>query len=78
MSNKYKNLGILENLALVTQIGISMIIPIIAGVYIGNWIDRRLNTGPIFLFILIICGIIVAFMNLFKLGLKDTKKNPRK
>jgi len=67
----------LQNLALVSQIGISMTVPIIIGLYIGKWIDGKLGTGPIFLFIFIIMGVGSAFMNLFKLtqvGLEQKKR----
>lgn len=70
--------NVLENLALISYIGISMIIPIIGGVYIGRWLDSRLNTQPIFLFVFIVTGVIVAFMNLFKVATKDVKKDKRK
>ena len=70
--------SVLENLTLVSYIGISMVVPILGGLYIGNWIDQKFSTQPIFLFIFIICGVIVSFMNLFKLATKDIKKNSRK
>ncbi|SNS50253.1 Putative F0F1-ATPase subunit Ca2+/Mg2+ transporter [Anaerovirgula multivorans] len=70
--------NVLENLALISYIGISMIIPIIGGVYIGRWLDSRLNTQPIFLFVFIVTGVIVAFMNLFKVATKDIEKGKRK
>lgn len=68
----------LENLALISYIGISMIVPIIGGVYIGRWLDSRFNTQPIFLFVSIVTGVIVAFMNLFKVATKDIKRDKRK
>lgn len=59
--------NILENLALISYIGISMIVPIIGGVYVGRWLDIRFNTQPIFLFVFIIIGVGTAFCSLFKL-----------
>ena len=64
----------LENLALISQIGIAMITPIIMGLYLGRWIDNKLNTQPIFLFVFIVMGVIAGFMNLFKITTKDTKR----
>lgn len=67
----------IENLALISQIGISMVIPIGMGLYIGKWLDDRLGTGPIFLFIFIIMGVVSSFMSLFKLtqtGLGQKKR----
>ena len=63
MGNK---LGILENLAIVSQIGIMMVVPIFLGVIAGNWLDSKLNTGSIFLLICIVLGVASSFMNLYK------------
>ncbi len=67
------NYKALENLALVTHIGIIMIIPIFAGVYIGDYLDDRFGTGGIFLLVFILLGIAVSFMNLFKIGLRKSR-----
>lgn len=61
----------LANLSLITYIGVHMTVPIVAGLFAGQWIDNRLNTTPIFLFVFIILGVVVAFMNLFKVATKD-------
>lgn len=70
--------NVLENLALISYIGISMMVPIIGGVYIGKWLDSIWNTQPIFLFVFILMGVIVAFMNLFKVVAKDVKRGKGK
>ncbi len=67
-----------ENLVLLTQIGISMILPIVMGLYIGKWLDGKFGTGPIFLLIFIIMGVGSAFVNLFKITEKDTRQKKRK
>ncbi len=61
-----KRFDMLSNLALLSQIGISMLAPIIGGVYLGRWLDSQFNSQPIFLFAFIFIGIIVAFITLFK------------
>lgn len=68
----------LQNLSLVTHIGMVMIIPIFGGVYIGNYLDVRFGTGSLFLFVFIIIGIITAFMNLFKIAMRKTNDKDRK
>lgn len=68
----------LENLVLVTQLGISMASPIIIGLYIGKKLDEYFNKSPLFLFIFIIIGIITAFMSLFKLTGEDSGDKKRK
>ncbi|WP_026895760.1 AtpZ/AtpI family protein [Clostridiisalibacter paucivorans] len=71
---KNNRVSILENLALVTQIGVSMATPIIAGIFIGNLIDKKLNTGILFLIILTIVGVIISFRTLFKITTRGIKK----
>ena len=56
----------LENFALITQVGISMVTPILVGLYIGKKLDDWLNKSPLFLLIFIIIGIGASFTNLFK------------
>lgn len=68
----------MQNLTLVTHIGVVMIIPIIGGVYFGNYLDTRFGTNGVFLFIFIIIGVITSFMNLFKIGLRKSKKKDGK
>jgi len=78
MRNDFK---VYENLVLLTQIGLIMMIPIFAGVYIGNWIDKQLNTGSIFLLIFVLVGVASAFMNFYKFTMKKfpnkNKKNKK-
>lgn len=74
---KNKNYGdALKNLALITQVGLSMITPILLGVYIGQFMDKKVGTKGVFSIIFIILGAGGGFINLFKLtgGLKDKRK----
>ena len=66
----------LRNIALISQIGFSMIAPILIGVYIGQFIDKKVGTKGIFTIILIILGVGGGFVNLFKLtgGSKGKEK----
>lgn len=66
MNNNKNKFQIYENLAFVSQIGIMMVVPIFLGVYIGNWIDEKLNTGSIFLLIFVVLGVASSFLNLYK------------
>lgn len=68
----------MQNLTLVTQIGLVMIIPIFGGVYIGNYLDIRFGTNGVCLLIFTIFGVIVAFLNLFKMVLRKSKNKDRK
>ena len=71
---KKDNRDMFKGLAFITQIGLSIITPIILGVYIGKWLDKKLNTDMVFSIVFIIIGTLAGFLNLFKLGPKNPKK----
>lgn len=58
----------LQNIALVSQIGISAITPILLGVFLGQFIDKKLGTNGVFSIIFIIVGAGAGFLNIFKLA----------
>ncbi len=62
-----RNFGVFQALALLSQVGIAIIIPIIAGVWIGNKLDGLLGTDLIFLVIFTITGILTGFRSAYKL-----------
>lgn len=64
---KKDNRNVFKNLALITQIGLSMVIPIIIGVYLGGFIDDKVGTKMVFKLIFLLLGVATAFVNLFKL-----------
>ncbi len=72
--NNNNKVKIFQNLALVSQIGIMMIVPIVIGLFIGKFLDEKLGTGYIFLFIFLVIGVGAAFVNLYKVGMRDQKK----
>ncbi len=68
------NISIFKNLALITHLGILMTLPIFGGVFLGNWIDKKLGTGNIFLLILVVIGVASGFVNVYKVVMKDIRK----
>ena len=74
-----KNIGFVKALALVSQLGIAMALPIIGCIILGNFLDRKFNTGVIFLIIFLFLGVGTAFRNLFVLTSKvQNNQNKRK
>lgn len=67
---------ILKNISLISQLGISIITPILLGVFIGQLIDKWVGTQGIFVIVFIILGAGAGFLNIFKLI--GTKENKRK
>lgn len=64
-----------ENLALLSQVGIMMVVPIAGGLFAGNWLDKNLGTSPLFLLLLIALGAASAFYNLYKFTMAASKKD---
>lgn len=66
----------LQNLALITQVGLSVITPILLGVYLGQFMDKKVGTKGVFSIIFIVLGAGAGFMNIFKLA--GGQRNKRK
>lgn len=66
----------LKNLALISQVGLSIITPILLGVFLGQLVDKKVGTNGVFSIIFIIIGAAAGFLNLLKLA--DNKSNKRK
>ena len=49
------------------NVGYYLAVPLIVGVFGGNWLDHRFDTKPIFTIVLLLIGSIAAFYNLYKL-----------
>lgn len=49
------------------NVGYYLAVPLIVGVFGGNWLDRRFDTKPMFTIVLLLIGSIAAFYNLYKL-----------
>lgn len=73
-----KDFRMYENLALLSQVGIMMVVPIAGGLFAGNWLDKALGTSPIFLLICIFLGTASAFLSLYKFTLAASKKDKRR
>ena len=52
----YKGVN-LRLLSLVGQVGITMVVFILVGLVVGQWIDGKLNTSPTFTMFFILLGI---------------------
>ena len=64
-----------ESWKLVSQassIGFLVVFCILIGLAIGYYIDKWLNTKPLFIVIFLFLGVVAAFYNLFKTVLNKT------
>lgn len=65
---------IAKNFALVTQIGISIVVTILIAMLIGKSLDDWLGTKILFTLVFIILGIASCFMTILRLGTKEKNK----
>ena len=68
-----EKMGIARALAMISQIGITMIVCIGAGVWFGGWLDGKLGTHGICLIVCILIGVAAGFMNVYKMLMKGSK-----
>lgn len=54
-------------IGLVTQLGLVIIVSILAGVFAGAFLDSKFNTKPCFTIVLLIFGVIGGFMGAYRL-----------
>lgn len=54
-------------LALLTQIGISMIVPTFLCLVLGSFLDKIFHTGNVFMVVFIILGICAGFRSVYML-----------
>lgn len=71
-----KNLSkILANLALVSQIGLTIVIMIVGSIFVGKFLDNLLNTKVLFLVIFTVLAVMSSFYYILKIGLKGVNSN---
>lgn len=51
--------------SLMTQIAVSMLVPIFICLFIGKWIDNAVGTSPLFMIIFIIIGVGAGFRSIW-------------
>ena len=67
---------IFKSLTLVSQLGIMMVVTIGGCLYVGTYLDKLAGTKNIFMLTFTVLGVISAFLNVYKLIIKnfDEKK----
>jgi len=67
--------GLLRTLGTLSTIGISVVVAIAIGVYIGLQIDKWLGTAPWFFFIFLFFGIVAGFRNIYIMAGKEIRRD---
>lgn len=65
-SGSKQNIGIMKNLALVTQISLIFLTSVFLFLIIGYFIDKWVGTELVFKIIFLIFGVISGFFNVYK------------
>ena len=61
-------------LAIVSTMGISMVLAIVIAIAIGYYLDKWFKTSPVFFLIFMVLGIIAGFRNIYVV-MKRTEKD---
>lgn len=75
--NSKKFLGIGKNLALVTQLGVTILAPIGVCMFAANFLINKFNLSDGVMIVAILIGVAAGFLNIYKIVqgyfVKDTK-----
>lgn len=62
-------------LALFTQIGVAMLIPLLAGILAGGWLDGFLHTTPILMLVGLFLGMGTGWLVIYRLLARFTSED---
>jgi ATP synthase protein I len=61
-------------LAIVSTMGISMVLALVIAIAIGYYLDKWFQTSPVFFLIFMVLGIVAGFRNIYVI-MKRTEKD---
>ena len=63
-----------EALALLTQLGFTLALPIVLGALLGNYLDEKLGTNVLFLIVFILLGVAAGIIGAYHLVQTVTRR----
>ena len=75
MAKSEEKRGLLLTLGTLSTVGLSVVIAIAIGVYVGLQLDKWLGTAPWFFFIFLFFGIVAGFRNIYIMANKEIKRD---
>lgn len=78
MGNPKKGSSIIKAFALLSQLGLTIALPIFTGVLVGSYIDERLSTGGRYTMILMILGVFGGFTGAWRLIMVSIRDDNKK
>jgi ATP synthase protein I len=67
--------SLIKSLALVSSMGISVVLAIVIGIAIGRQLDTWFGTAPWFFFIFLFFGIVAGFRNIYIIAGREIRKD---
>lgn len=66
--------SVFQTLALISQLGLSMVVPIVLCTYVGSWLEKKVSFP--FTIIFIILGVLAGVRNVYALLKETVLKKP--
>lgn len=61
------NKNFFDYIGLITELGLSVVISILIGLFTGRWLDKKFGLNGVFTIVLLIFGVIGGFTAAYKL-----------
>ena len=71
---KEEDKGLLGTIAMLSTLGLTMVIATFIGLAIGLWLDKKLNTSPLLAIIFLVIGIAAGFNKVIQVAIREAKK----
>jgi ATP synthase protein I len=75
MASSEEKRSLLRTLGTLSTVGISVVVAIAIGVFIGLKLDKWLGTDPWFFFIFLFFGIVAGFRNIYIMTGKEIRRD---
>jgi F0F1-type ATP synthase assembly protein I len=69
-----KNINLGQIITLGSELGFLIALPIVICIFLGLWIDKKLNTFPLVLLASILVGIVLTIVNVYKIVIPFLEK----
>ncbi|OGG04470.1 hypothetical protein A2W14_06735 [Candidatus Gottesmanbacteria bacterium RBG_16_37_8] len=63
--------GVLWSFKIVSELGLSVTVPLVGGAFLGSYLDRNLNTSPKLTLSFILIGLFLGLYSMYKI-VKDS------
>ncbi len=75
---KFDKVSVSKAYALLTTLALNLVIIMVSMFFIGDFLDKKFGTTPLFLFIFLILGMGASFRNLYVVSLRSMPPEKKK